>query len=199
MKGFEQFAKQQEACWIIDPLDGTTNFLAGLDYFAVCIALYVQGELLLGVVYRPQTEETFFAYRGGGAWKRRAGGKRRRLLGPGRKKLTDAVLATGFSSEKGRLINQEFRIFKKMMNSCRGIRRMGSAALDMCYLAEGQFSGFWERGLAPWDIAAAGVICQEARVLLSSWEGEQFTPFIETIMGAEPRIIKEFRQILLQS
>lgn len=197
-KQYQTFLDSSEFTWIIDPLDGTTNFLTGLDYFAVCIALYYKGEVILGVVHRPQTQESYLAFKGGGAWKIK-NSKKRKIQGPAVKKLADCVLATGFSSEKGTLINQEFRIFKSMMSSCRGIRRMGSAALDMCLVADGQFSGFWERGLAPWDIAASGRICEEAGIVLSTWKGERFTPVIETIMGTERKIIKEFRQILLKS
>lgn len=193
---YKNFTSQADFCWIIDPLDGTTNFLTGLDYFGVCLGLYYKGEVILGVVHRPQTNDTYFAVKGGGAWKM-TNGRKKRISGPTVKKLSDSVLATGFSSEKGVLIEEEFRIFREMMHSCRGIRRMGSAALDMCLLAEGSFNGFWERGLAPWDIAAAGCICQEAGILLSDWEGAPFSPFISTIMGSEAKVLKEFRQILL--
>jgi myo-inositol-1(or 4)-monophosphatase len=196
MAQYKNEVEAHEFSWIIDPLDGTTNFLTGLDYFAVCIALYYKGEVILGVVHRPQTDETYSSAKGSGAWKYK-NSKRSRLRGPDRRALADSVLATGFSSEKGKLINQEFRIFRKMMDRSRGIRRMGSAALDMCLVAEGLFNGFWERGLAPWDIAASGIICQEAGVQVSDWKGQPFSPFIKTIQGCESSLVKEFSQLLV--
>lgn len=196
MSQYKKAVESKEFSWIIDPLDGTTNFLTGLDYFAVCIAVYYLGQVVSGVVYRPQTGETYSAILGGGSWKLK-NGKKSKLQGPHRRKLSDSVLATGFSSEKGELIGQEFTIFKKMMDHSRGIRRMGSAALDMCLLAEGLFNGFWERGLSPWDIAASGIICHEAGVVLSDWNGKAFSPFIKTVQGCEKSLVKEFSQLLV--
>ena len=186
----QKFALKNDYCWIIDPLDGTTNFLAGMDYFGVCISLAYKGVPVLGVVYRPYSKELFYARKGGGAFKK-TGTSIKKLTGPKSHKFSSCVFATGFSSEKEGLINDEFIIFKKVMANSRAIRRMGSAALDMCYVAEGIFDGFWERGLAPWDVAASGIICLEARVKLSDWESNKFSPFMKTIIGAKQSNYKE--------
>lgn len=172
-------------CWVVDPLDGTNNFLCGLDYFAVCMALTHFGKPVLGVVHRPVTGETFYACQGQGAYKVAPGRKPRRLKAASRE-LSAAMLATGFATEKGKAFDREFALFKKMMSKSRGIRRMGSAALDLCYVADGTFDGFWERGLAPWDVAASGLICQEAEVRVTDYKGQDFHPFQETILVARP-------------
>ena len=98
--------------------------------------------------------------------------------------LKQCMMSTGFVTEKGKLFSQEFNLFKKMMSEARAIRRMGSAALDLSLLAEGVFDGFWERGLAPWDVSAGGLICQEAGVQVTDYKGQKFHPFQETILAA---------------
>ena len=195
LKEQEEFANEKDYCWIIDPLDGTTNFLAGMDYFAVCISLAYKGFPVLGVVYRPYSKELFYATKGCGAFKK-VGSKVKKLSGPRNHKFSSCVFATGFSSEKVSLINKEFVVFKKVMSDCRAIRRMGSAALDMCYVAEGIFDGFWERGLAPWDVAASGIICLESKVRLADWNDQLYSPFSSTIIGAKRSNFKELLEHL---
>ena len=114
------------------------------------------------------------------------------------KKLRDALLATGFAGEKGVSFEREFEIFKKIMFSSRGIRRLGSAALDLCYLAKGSWHGFWEKGLAPWDVAAGGLICLEAGLKVENLEGEPFSPFHKTIISCCPEIKQELLTTLNQ-
>lgn len=170
-------------CWVVDPLDGTNNFLSGLDYYAVCIALVHFGKPVLGVVHQPVTGETYYACQDSGAFLVSAGKKPKRLKAEG-KKLSNSMLATGFATEKGKVFDREFDLFKNLMGKSRGIRRMGSAALDLCYVAQGTFDGFWETGLAPWDVAASGLICQEAGVKVTDYKGTSFHPFQETIVAA---------------
>lgn len=180
--------QEKEWVWIIDPLDGTNNFLNGLDYYAICVSLCHWGEPVLGVVYRPVTGECFYALKGKGSKKTNLNNKKVRpssiVKKSNEKKLSDSLLVTGFTTEKGVLFDQEFELFKKMMGKSRGIRRMGSAALDLCYVASGVFDCFWERGLAPWDVAASGLICLEAGVQVTNYEQQSFHPFQESILAA---------------
>ncbi len=176
--------------WVIDPLDGTNNFVHGLDYFAVCISLVKDGKPILGVVHAPARKETFVARKGSGTsfYQGSVTAKNcsRLRKQKGRKNLSECFLATGFATEKGKPFNTEFKTFKEMMNHCRAIRRMGSAALDLCHTAGGIYDGFWERGLAPWDLAAASIICQEAGVKVTEYGGEDLTIFSKTILAARP-------------
>ena len=173
-----------EYTWAIDPLDGTSNFLNGLDYYCVSIALLHYGNPILGVIHRPVTGEYFYALKDQGAFKCKKGGRKKSLYcRENGKKLSDALLVTGFSLEKGDRFDKEFDIFKKMVAKGRGIRRMGSAALDISYVAEGLFDCFWERGLAPWDVAAAGLICLEAGAKVTDYKNKVFNPFHQSILA----------------
>lgn len=185
-----------EWCWAIDPLDGTHNFLNGHHYYSVCLCLMHFGRPVLGVVYRPATGECFHAGAQGPTYVRDLdrGTRARPLRVPGQaraKRLKDGLLITGFATEKGVRFDQEFELFKKMMGECRGIRRFGSAALDICYVAQGRWDGFWERGLAPWDVAAAGLIAQRAGARVSNYAGQEFSPFDETIVVARAPLYDE--------
>ena len=179
--------KKNPFTWIIDPLDGTTNFLSGFDYYGVCISLAHYGEPVLGVVFRPSNGDLFYALKGKGS---RFNGK---VLKPNhsRKKLKDSLLITGFATEKGQVFGPEFKIFKDLAIKSRGVRRLGSAALDMCYVAAGVFDGFWESRLAPWDVAASGVVCQEAGVEVKNLKGEPFSPFNKDFVAARSVLMKE--------
>ena len=179
--------KKNPYTWIIDPLDGTTNFLNSFDYYSVCISLAFFGEPILGVVYRPSNGDLFYGLKGKGA---RFNSK---LIRPTRsiKKLKDSLLITGFSTEKGQVFQKEFRIFKDLAIKSRGVRRLGSAALDMCYVAAGGFDGFWESNLAPWDVAASGVVCLESGIEVRNLKGEPFSPFNHDFVAARPSLMKE--------
>ncbi len=197
-----KFLKEKEWVWIIDPLDGTNNFLNGLDYFAVCISLVHFGVPLLGVVLRPATGECFFAIKGKGA-------RVQNIFSDSRaqeikkkhkaKKLKDSLLVTGFTTEKGPMFEHEFKLFKHMVGKSRGIRRMGSAALDLCYVSKGYFDCFWERGLAAWDVAAAGLICEEAGIKVTDYNGQKFHPFQETILAARTPTHREVLSLFSKS
>lgn len=186
------FLKEKEWVWIIDPLDGTNNYLNGLDYFGVCISLAHYGEPVVGVVLRPTNGECFFAVKNKGSkiinfsqdFKKKSPAKKLSSA-KSKKKLKDALLVTGFTTEKGEMFEQEFALFKSMVGKSRGIRRMGSAALDLCYVAKGVFDCFWEKGLAAWDVSAAGLICLEAGVTVTDYEGQEFHPFQETILASK--------------
>ncbi len=192
-----KFFKQKNWCWCIDPLDGTNNFLGGMDYYAVCISLLHRGKPVVGVVLRPATNEVYYAVSGKGARYRSSNGSDQKLV-PKKvvSKLKDTLLVTGFASEKGVLCQEEFITFQQILLKSRGVRRMGSAALDMCLLSQGIFDGFWERGLAPWDVAASGIIAIEAGVKVSDWNGRSFHPFQNTIIAARTPIYGQLRRQL---
>lgn len=182
-KSFYLEFKKKEYSWIIDPLDGTTNFLSGMDYYCICLCLVHFGKPILSVIYRPGTDEMYSAIAGHGSYIEKAGKKKKISLAESPRKLKDTLLVTGFACEKGEEFDQEFELFQKMMSKGRGIRRMGSAALDICLVAQGIFGGFWERGLAPWDVAAASLIVQEAGGKVTDYEGRAFNPFQASIVA----------------
>lgn len=193
-----KFLKEKEWVWVIDPLDGTNNFLNGLDYYGVCISLVHFGEPVVGVVIRPTNGDCFYAIKGKGTKLINFSNNFKKQSKPinlkkssTKKKLSDSLLVTGFATEKGPVFDQEFELFKKLMGKSRGIRRMGSAALDLCYVARGVFDCFWERGLAAWDVSAAGLICLEAGVVVTDYEGQKFHPFQATITAARAPLHNE--------
>ena len=144
--------------WIVDPLDGTTNFLHGIPLFCISIGLEREGQLVAGVIYNPASDELFTAEKGKGAFLN----DRRRLRVAARKTLADAVVATGIP-HRGRPGHPAFmRELETVMREVAGIRRTGSAALDLAWTAAGRFDGYWERNLKPWDLAAGLVILREA-------------------------------------
>src|SRR5690606_9214971 len=154
--------------WIVDPLDGTTNFLHGIPIFAVSIALERQGQLVAGVVYNPAMDELYTAERGGGAFM-----NDRRLRVAARVKLSDAVIGCGVP-HLGRPQHGQFLVeLRNVMAEVSGVRRLGSASLDLAYVAAGRMDGFWERGLSPWDIAAGILLIREAGGFVSDMKGGQ--------------------------
>ncbi len=173
--------KDSQRLWIIDPLDGTTNFAHGFPFVAVSIALKVGEEYVLGVVHNPFLKETFEASQGQGAY---MNGERIRVSKV--EKISDALLATGFPYYVKERPQRVLEVFKKMVLLAQGIRRPGSAAIDICYVAKGKFDGFWEEGLKPWDTAAGMVILKEAGGVISDYEGNPFDPFKDTLIAGNP-------------
>jgi len=194
-----EFLKNKEWVWIIDPLDGTNNFVNGMDYYSVCISLAHFGEPVVGVVFRPSNGECFYAIKGLGTKILNLFEKNPKIISLKnvkiKKKLKNSLLVTGFTSEKGIVFENEFLLFKKMIGRSRGIRRMGSAALDLCYVSKGIFDCFWERGLGAWDVSAAGLICIESGVVVTDYAGQKFHPFQETILAARSPLHGEILSI----
>lgn len=158
----------EDYLWIIDPLDGTTNFIHGIPHFAISIALEVKGQLEVAVVYDPIKKEEFTATKGRGA---ALNGKRMRVSN--RRSLEGALLGTGFPfrPDQARFVEPYMNIFRELAMQTAGIRRPGSAALDLAYVAAGRFDGFWEFGLQIWDMAAGVLLVQEAGGLLADPSG----------------------------
>ena len=143
--------------WIVDPLDGTTNFLHGLPHWAVSIALEHKGKIVAGVIFDAAKEEMFVAEKGQGAWMNDT-----RLRVSGRSRMIESIFATGVPFGGRRDLPETLQDLARLMPGCAGVRRWGAAALDMAYVAAGRYEGFWERGLNAWDMAAGIVIVREA-------------------------------------
>jgi myo-inositol-1(or 4)-monophosphatase len=158
-------------CWIFDPIDGTTNFAHGLPIFCSSLALEVDGRLDVAAVYDPTRDELFTAERGRGAYLNGTP-----LQVSGTTTLIDALLVTGFPYSVHRDPEETLGLFGAFIERARAVRRLGSAALDVCYVAAGRVDGFWEQGLGPWDIAAAALLVEEAGGRISDTTGQLFAP-----------------------
>ena len=174
-------------CFVIDPLDGTTNFLHGLPHFAVSIGLMRGQELIAGCVYDPIKDEHFWAESGKGAY---IGSQRIRVSA--REQLADSIFATGIpfiGHNEAQDGHQKFlRQLGRVMANSAGVRRFGAAALDLCYVAAGRYDGYWEAGLSPWDVCAGALIAREAGAKLSQTDGGDWTPDHKTIICANPKL-----------
>ena len=181
--GREHGAQNSEFCWIIDPLDGTTNFLHGLPLYAVSIALAFRGVVQQAVVYDPTRNDLFYASRGRGAFL-----NDKRLRVSKRTRLADCLIGTGFPFRKGDNLQRYVKMFETVMSACAGLRRPGAAALDLCYVAAGWYDGFFETGLSPWDLAAGSLIITEAGGLVGNFTGEADFLHQREIVAGSPKI-----------
>jgi myo-inositol-1(or 4)-monophosphatase len=152
--------------WIVDPLDGTTNFIHGIPHFAISIGLEYKGEIVAGMIYAPITDELFWAEKGRGAYL-----NDRRLRVSGRSRLADAVVTTGIPHAGRGDATAYLREMRVVMDQVAGVRRFGAAALDLAWVAAGRCDGYWESGLSPWDLAAGILIVSEAGGYVSDLEG----------------------------
>jgi len=177
--------------WIIDPLDGTTNFIHGLPVYCVSIAFSVRGKIEQAVVYDPSRNDLFTATKGRGAFM-----NERRIRVSKRTHLTDCLISTGFPFRKGDNFNQYLRMMGDVMQRTAGLRRPGAAALDLAYVAAGFTDGFFETGLSPWDVAAGSLLVTEAGGLVGNLTGEaDFIDQKECLAGS-PRIYGQLVNIL---
>jgi myo-inositol-1(or 4)-monophosphatase len=172
--------------WIFDPIDGTTNFAHGLPIFCASLALEIDGVLTVAAVYDPMRDELFTAERGRGAWL-----NGRRLSVSATETLGDALLVTGFPYSVQTEGEEILGLFGKFITSSRAVRRLGSAALDVCYVAAGRMDGFWEQGLGPWDVAAAALMVEEAGGRISDLEGHPFRVRTGRLLASNGRIHQE--------
>ena len=179
--------------WVIDPLDGTTNFAHAFPFFAVSIALEVRGKTVLGLVSNPYMNEHFEALAGAGA---KLNAKPIRVSTT--RRVKDALIGTGFPYDVHEKPDRVMSLFRKMIVAAQGIRRPGSAAIDLCYVAAGRLDGFWEQGLKPWDTAAGALIVEEAGGILSTIDGGPYSPYSETILAGNPYIHEEMMRILAE-
>ncbi len=175
---------EADSVWIIDPLDGTTNYLHGFPQFCVSVAVQVKGRLEAAAVYDPLRQEIFAAARGDGATL-----DDRKIRVSGRKDMEYALIGTGFPFRQENVeMGPYLKMLGKVVRNTSGVRRPGAAALDLCYVAAGRLDGFWETGLAPWDLAAGALIIREAGGIVSGLDGSE--KFLDTghVLCGTPKI-----------
>lgn len=183
-----------EYCWIIDPLDGTTNYIHGFPHFSISIAVKNREQLEAGVIYDPIRNELFTAAKGYGA-----NLNERRMRVSALKKLDEALIGTGFPHREIEHFVPFLKILENIFPKCAGIRRAGSAALDLAYVAAGRLDGFWEAHLKSWDMAAGALIVQEAGGIICDYQGQ--TNFLNTgnIIAGNAKIQEAILEIIQQS
>ena len=182
---------ESDTVWIIDPLDGTTNYLHGFPVFAVSIGVQIKGRMEHGVIYDPLRQELFTASRGQGAHL-----EGRRIRVSGQKQLDRSLIGTGFPFRQAdKEITPYLEMLGKVVHNTSGVRRPGAAALDLAYVAAGRLDAFWETGLAPWDLAAGSLIIREAGGIVSGLDGSE--NFLDTghILTGTPRIYRDLAKL----
>jgi len=190
----ESLRQEGEYQWIIDPLDGTTNYIHGYPMFAVSIALRHKGEVIMGVVFDPLRDEIFTAIKGDGAY---MNGRRIRVSGI--VDISNSLITTGFPFRDKRMIDHYLSIFRRLFFKVSDIRRAGSAALDLAHLACGRCDGFFELGLSPWDVAAGSLLIKEAGGIVTDFGGGE--DYVETgnivagISSIHGEILKEVKEV----
>lgn len=182
---------ESEFVWIIDPLDGTTNFIHGFPQYCVSIALQQRGQITQAVVYDPTRNDLFTATKGGGAYL-----NEKRIRVSKRDKIADALLGTGFPFKNMEELDAYIEMFKIIVTNSAGLRRPGSAALDLAYVACGRLDGFFEKGLKPWDMAAGALLITEAGGIMGTFEGESDYMYKNEILAAPPKIFAQLVALL---
>jgi len=177
--------------WIVDPLDGTTNFLHGLPHWAISIALEHKGKIISGVVYDPAKDEMFFAEKGTGAWMNET-----RIRVSARHRLIESIFATGLPFAGRADLPETLQDLARLLPATAGVRRFGSAALDMAYVAAGRYEGFWERRLHAWDLAAGIIIVKEAGGLAESLDPEASIVESGEVICANEPIFESFAKVI---
>ena len=190
-EGGAEEGKDPTRRWIVDPLDGTTNFLHGLPHWSVSIALEHKGQVVAGVIYDAAKDEAFFAEKGEGAWMNES-----RLRVSGRDRMIEALFATGLPFGGRADLPDTLQDLARLLPSCSGVRRFGSAALDMAYVAAGRYDGFWERRLNPWDLAAGLIILREAGALVEPMQPDGDILEDGDIICANEAIFEKFAKVI---
>lgn len=183
--------KNSDYKWIIDPLDGTTNYAHGLPVYCISIALEVEKEIVLGVVYSPHFQELFSAVKNNGAY---LNGKK--VVVSKTDCLGKSLLATGFPYDVRTSSKNNINHFNQFVTRAQAIRRCGSAALDLCFVACGRFDGFWEMKLNPWDVASGTLMVQEAGGMVTDFRGESFNIYGKEVLASNGKIHQEMVKVL---
>ena len=196
----EEFAAQSDRdarpayCWVFDPVDGTTNYAHGLPIFCSSLALEIHGEIVVGAIYDPTRRELFTAERGQGAW---VNGQALRVSSA--EALLDSLLVTGFHYGIQRDPEELVSLFRAFITKARAVRRLGSAALDLCYVAAGRFDGYWESKIQPWDVAAGSLMVEEAGGRVTAVDGAPFRSRAGSVLATNGRIHQQMLDVILGS
>ena len=190
-EGGEEEGQDPTRRWIVDPLDGTTNFLHGLPHWAVSIALEHKGKVVAGVVFDAAKDEMFFAEKGAGAWMNDT-----RLRVSGRHRMIESIFATGLPFGGRADLPETLQDLARILPGCAGVRRWGAAALDLAYVAAGRYDGFWERRLQPWDLAAGLILVREAGGLAEALDPEAGILESGEIVAANEAIFDGFQKVI---
>lgn len=177
--------------WIIDPLDGTTNYIHGLPPYSISVGLADDKKIIMGVVLELCLNECFYAWKGGGAW---IDGKK--IIVSNVSSISESLLATGFPYCEFSRLDEYMKLFTKLMEMSHGLRRLGSAAVDLAYVACGRFEGFFEYGLNPWDVAAGTIIIEEAGGKVTDFNGGNNSLFGEEIIASNKLVYNDFFQLV---
>lgn len=183
-------AQKTDFCWIIDPLDGTKNFIEDVPMFCVSIALQQKNEMRIAVIYDPVHDELFTSEKGKGAF------CNKKPIQVSARKYSESLLATGFPHRAKHHLPAYLLAFEDIFLGCSGMRRCGSAAMDLCYTAMGRFDGFWELGLSPWDVAAGSLIVREAKGVISDFWGEENHIQTGYVVAGNPQTHENLTKIL---
>lgn len=189
----ENTVKQKDSkyTWIVDPLDGTTNFIHSIPCFSISVALNEGKETILGIVYEVNMDECFYAWKGGQAYL-----NEEKISVSSQNNMDLSLIATGFPYNDFSLLEKYLDFFKELMVSTRGVRRLGSAAVDLAYVASGRFEAFYEYSLNPWDVAAGAFIVKQAGGIVTDFKGEDDYIFGEQIIASNSNIYPEFKDLL---
>jgi myo-inositol-1(or 4)-monophosphatase len=184
----------REYNWIVDPLDGTTNFVHGIPCYSVSIALEYNKQILAGVVYEVSRDECFSAFKGGGAFL-----NEKKIRVSTQRTLKESLIATGFPVQNFERVEPFFSCLRFFIENSHGIRRIGSAATDLCYLSCGRFDGFFEYNLKPWDVAAGALIVEEAGGTVSDFKGQNNWLYGKEIVCSNSLIRNEFEKVIKEN
>jgi myo-inositol-1(or 4)-monophosphatase len=182
---------ETENVWIIDPIDGTTNFIHGFPQYCVSIALQQRGQITQAVVYDPTRNDLFTATKGAGAYL-----NEKRIRVSRRDKMADALIGTGFPCRDRDALDEYMKMFRVMTEKCAGLRRPGAAALDLAYVAAGRLDGFFEKGLQPWDMAAGSLLITEAGGIVGNFSGEADYLYKRNVLAGTPKIFAQMVHLL---
>ncbi|MDD4603845.1 MAG: inositol monophosphatase family protein [Bacteroidales bacterium] len=182
--------KPSEYTWVIDPLDGTTNFIHGVPLYCISIGLMYENEIILGMVYEVNLKECFYTWKSAPAYLNQT-----IIRVSTTQAVTDALFGTGFPYYDYHALDAYLTIFRHLLQNSRGLRRLGSAAADLAYVACGRYDGFYEYGLSPWDVAAGSLLVQNAGGRVSDFRGLEKFIFGKQIMATNPSIYQEFSKL----
>lgn len=193
LEGKDQFTASSRPRWILDPLDGTTNFVHKFPIFCISLGLEVNGEIEIGIIDMPMLKQTFTAIRGQGAWCIQPDGTREKLSVSKTENFEQAFMSTGFVNEKREVLSEQLKIFEDVVWKAQAVRRPGAAAYDLALIASGVFDLYWEKNLKPWDSAAGLLLVKEAGGIVITYEGENYDPFKKSSIAGNETIVRKFQ------